>query len=493
MKTNVIAASNMTDGYKCGHIRQYPEGTEYIHSNLTPRTSRTGINKVVFFGLQYAIKNYLIKEFNETFFSVDEDKAVKAYKRRLDAYLFTDVNVDHVRKLHRLGHLPVRIKALKEGSIVPLQCPMFTIENTNPEFGWVTNYLETILSATIWLPCTSATTANEYRRVFDKYAVETGSPLEFVPWQGHDFSFRGMAGLEAACMSGSAHLLSFTGTDTIPAIDFLEKFYNADCEKEIIGGSVNATEHAVMCAGGEHNETETYRRLIEDVYPTGIVSIVSDTWDFWNTVTVIVPSLKDKIMKREGKVVIRPDSGEPQLIICGDKTAPVGTPEHKGLIECLWESFGGTVNEKGYKVLDSHIGAIYGDSITLERQLLILEGLKQKGFASCNIVLGIGSYTYQYVTRDTYGFAVKATHATINGENREIFKNPKTDSKKKSHRGLIAVVKDEEGNYTPKFPVSREFEESNDNLLEVVFENGKLVKDLTLCEIRETLKNQNTK
>jgi nicotinamide phosphoribosyltransferase len=472
-----------TDFYKVDHRNQYPKGTETIYSNFTPRTTRRpGTNAVVFFGLQYFVKEYLIRRFNEDFFNVPESVAVARYKRRLDTSLGKDaVAVDHVRQLHRLGYLPLVIKALPEGDLVPLQVPAFTVENTVPEFFWLTNFIETLVSATVWGPCTSATTAFTYRKNFEKYAAETGAPAAFIPWQGHDFSFRGMFGIEAARMSGAGHLLSFTGTDTIPAIDFLEEFYNADAEKELIGGSVPATEHSVMCAGGKETERDTYKRLITEVYPNGIVSIVSDTWDFWKIITETIPSLKAEILARNGKVVIRPDSGDPIKIIAGDKDAPFGTPENKGLIQCLWDTFGGTVTEQGFKVLDSHIGAIYGDSITLERQIAILEGLKSRGFASCNVVLGIGSYTYQHVTRDTFGFAMKSTYCEVNGEGREIFKQPKTDAGKNSHRGLIRVDK-VDGQYKAVYPVTREEEQKGS--LEVVFRNGKIVRDMTLAQVR---------
>lgn len=235
----------------------------------------------------------------------------------------------------------------------------------------------------------------------------------------------------------------------------------------------------------------TYKRLITEVYPNGIVSIVSDTYDFWGVVTKTIPSLKSEIMARNGKVVIRPDSGDPVLIIVGDSNAPEGTPENKGLIQCLWETFGGTMSDKGFKMLDSHIGAIYGDSITVDRQLAILNGLKAKGFASSNVVLGIGSYTYQYVTRDTFGFAMKSTYCEVNGEAREIFKQPKTDSGKNSHRGLIRVDK-VNGQYKAVFPVSRE--EEKRGCLELVYENGQLIRDMTLAQIRANVeKNVNEK
>ena len=243
-------------------------------------------------------------------------------------------------------------------------------------------------------------------------------------------------------MTGAGHLLSFTGTDTVPAIDFLEDYYGGT---GFLGGSVPATEHSVMCAGMQDGEFETFRRLVENVYPKGIISIVSDTWDFWKVVTQFTRKLKDAILKREGKVVLRPDSGDPVKIICGDPSATPGSPEFRGAVECLWEIFGGTATVTGYKLLDTHIGLIYGDSITLQRAQEILSGLSAKGFASGNIVFGIGSFTYQHNTRDTFGHAIKATWCVVGGEHRPIFKDPKTDSGlKKSATGLLRVER--EGN-----------------------------------------------
>jgi len=315
-----------------------------------------------------------------------------------------------------------------------------------------------------------------------------GEDKSFIPWQGHDFSFRGMSGIEDAVISGAGHLLSFTGTDTIPAIDFLEQYYNADCERELIGGSVPATEHSVMCMGTQDDEVGTFQRLISEVYPSGIVSIVSDTWDFWQVITEFLPKLKDKILARNGKVVIRPDSGDPVKIIIGDEDAPAGSPEFKGAIECMWEIFGGTITSKGYKLLDGHIGLIYGDSITTERQTAILEGLKKKGFASYNVVLGIGSYTYEYVTRDTFGFAMKATYGEVNGVGRDIFKDPKTDDgTKKSAKGLMQVFRDPAtGRLALKDQCN--WEEEGRGELKTVFKDGRLMVDWTLEEIRERVR-----
>jgi nicotinamide phosphoribosyltransferase len=346
--------------------------------------------------------------------------------------------------------------------------------------------LETILSTNVWGMCTSATTAHQYKKILTAYALETDGSTEFVNWQGHDFSFRGMYGAEAATMSGAAHLLSFTGTDTIPAIDFLEDFYGADSDLELVGGSVAATEHSVMCAGGMDNELETFRRLIQDIYPAGIVSIVSDSWDFWQVMTDFTVKLKEQILARDGKVVFRPDTGCPVKMICGDADAEIGSPEYKGAVECLWEVFGGSETKQGYKILDPHVGLIYGDSITIERATAICAGLKAKGFSSTNVVFGIGSYTYQYVTRDTDGFAVKATYAKISGENREIFKAPKTgDGTKNSAKGLVAVYKNDQGEFYLKDQVS--WNEVNNCEFVPVFENGKLLNEVTLTEIRERL------
>lgn len=485
MKTNPFL---LTDYYKVGHVFQYPENTTLVYSNLTPRKSRLdNIDEMVFFGLQYFIKEYLIDYFNDNFFRQQKEKVVADYKRRIATSLGAHLpTYEHLERLHDLGYLPVEIKALPEGSKVPMRVPCLTIVNTLPEFYWLTNFLETILSAIIWQPCTSATIAYEYRKLLDRYAEETGMPADFVQWQGHDFSFRGMSSLESAVISGMGHLLSFTGTDTIPAIDALEKYYHADSDKELIGGSVAATEHSVMCSGSKDGELETFKRLITEVYPRGIVSIVSDTWDLWKVCTNYLSELKDIVQQRTGKVVIRPDSGDPVKIICGDPDGKT-IAEKKGVVELLWDIFGGTITDKGYKLLDSHIGAIYGDSINLERAEAICEGLKQKGFAS-QVVFGIGSYTYQYNTRDTFGMAMKATYVEVNGEGRDIFKNPVTDDgTKKSATGLLRVDK-ENGRYILTDKVTWGDEKKGE--LETVFKNGELTKQYSLATIRKILADE---
>ncbi|KRT15985.1 nicotinate phosphoribosyltransferase [Pedobacter ginsenosidimutans] len=479
----------LTDGYKVDHRRQYPENTTLVYSNWTPRKSRLeNVDHVVLFGLQYFIKKYIIEDFNQNFFKQPKEEILKKYARRINNYLGENlVGIQHIADLHDLGYIPMVFKSLPEGAEVPLRVPMFTMYNTKSEFFWLTNYFETLLSAVVWLPCNSATIAKQYRAILDQYAAETSSVPEFVDWQGHDFSMRGMGGIEAAVTSAAGHLLSFTGTDTIPAIDFLEEYYNADSDKELIGGSVAATEHSVMCMGTNTGELETFKRLILEVYPKGIVSIVSDTWDLWKVLTEYLPVLKDDIIARPGKVVIRPDSGDPVDIICGNPNGE-NENEKKGVIELLWDVFGGKTNDKGFKELVPQIGAIYGDSITTERATQICERLKAKGFASTNVVFGIGSFTYQYNTRDTFGFAMKATYGEVDGIGREIFKDPITDDgTKKSAKGLLKIFKNEEGEYELKDQCS--WEEEAQGELKEVFRDGKLLIDYSLAEIRERLKN----
>ena len=298
-------------------------------------------------------------------------------------YLGMDYDVTHFEKLHDLGYLPIEVKAISEGTMVPIKVPVLTIYNTHPDFYWLTNYLETILSNLLWKPMTSATIARQYRKVLTGWMEKTDpANAWFIDWQGHDFSMRGMDSAEAVISSGLGHLTAFSGTDSLPAIHGARKYYGAE---GFVAGSVPATEHSIMCSGGQEDEVGTFRRLLE-IYPKGILSVVSDTWNLWEVCTEHVVTLKEEILARDGKLVIRPDSGDPVDILCGDITIAVEnggveTPASKGVIELLWDVFGGTVNEQGYKVLDPHIGAIYGDSITIDIANEICNRLEAKGFA----------------------------------------------------------------------------------------------------------------
>lgn len=491
-----LNAALLCDFYKVAHREQYPDKTEVVYSTWTPRSGKhsLGVDKTVAFGFQGFVKEYLLDFFNEEFFAKPKDEVISEYSRVLKFALgVQNPHVSHIEELHDLGYLPIKIDALREGTLVPFRVPMLTIENTDPRFFWLTNYLETLASTTLWKPATTASIARKYKQLLNKFALETTGSTMGTEFQGHDFSMRGMSGLEDAARSGAGHLVAgFVGTDTIPAIMYAEQYYNANIESELVGCSVNATEHSVMCAGGKEDERETYRRLIEDTYPTGILSIVSDTWDLWNTLENIIPSLKESILARDGgpesldKVVIRPDSGDPANILCGDASS-TDRRAQKGVIELLYDTFGGTINEQGYKVLNPSIGAIYGDAITLERCEDICQRLKDNGYASTNVVFGIGSYTYQYITRDTLGFAMKATSVTVDGEEKAIFKDPVTDDGiKKSAVGRVTVHE------YPSGVISYEDESTQEstpnksaNLLEPLFLNGKLLRDQSLNSIRE--------
>lgn len=481
----------LTDFYKIGHTEQYPPGTQYVYSTWIPRASMiSDIDRVVAFGFQSFIQTFLIDYFAEHFFGRPKDEVIAEYRRMIKhTLMITNPKTDHMEYLHGLGYLPLLIKAVPEGTKVPLRVPMLTIENTDPNCFWLTNAVESLFSCEIWHMCTSATIANSYREILEGWAEKTGAPMEGVGFQAHDFSFRGLEGVEAVAKSGAGHLLSFVGTDNIPSICYHEAYYGANVETELVGTSIAATEHAVMCAHGR-DEVATLRFLME-LYPTGMFSCVMDTWDLWNVLTEVFPYCKDEIMARDGRVVIRPDSGDPVDIICGERGGDGAHPSAKGVIELLWDTFGGEINHKGFKVLDPHVGCIYGDSITRERADAICARLAAKGFCSSNIVFGVGSYTYQYNTRDTFGFALKSTWVMRDGTEYNIFKDPVTDNgTKKSLTGRVVVGIDPAKGMTVMDGLS---EKEQDVFVDVdqlrpVFLNGTPASIQTLAEIRELIR-----
>ena len=475
----------LTDGYKTGHHQQYPKGTEEVYSNWTPRSNKyapKGCDKIVSFGQQYVFQ-WLHDYFQDNFFSKPKAQVCNELKEELSLYLGTDYDVTHYEELHDLQYLPIKVKSIIEGVEVPIRVPMVTVVNTDKKFYWITNFLETILSTMLWQPMTSASIALFYKRIFKKWTLKTDKDnLAFIDFQGHDFSMRGMGGLQSAISSGMGHASVFLGSDTLPVISSLRNYYKAE---GFVVGSVNATEHSVMCAGTKDDEIGTFRTLMQ-TYPTGILSVVSDTWDLWKVLTEYLPKLKEEVLSRDGKLVIRPDSGDPVDIICGEsRELGSNAPKEKGVVELLWAIFGGTVNEQGHKVLDAYIGAIYGDSITTERAEAICQRLSDKGFATTNVVLGIGSFTYQFNTRDTFGFAMKATSVVVNGERREIFKDPITDDGvKKSAKGLVKVEL-QNGEYVLVDQVTPQ--EENTGELQVIYENGKFVNQVNIQEIRDRI------
>lgn len=588
-----VFAPHMVDVYKLGHAAMYALGTDFLYSNLTPRSDKhfkggKGYNhKMVVFGTQGSIME-IVEDWNDSFFSQPKEKVIRRYTRRLNGVLGAGVvSPARMAALHDVGYLPVEIKTIDEGARIGMKIPMLTIKNTIPDFFWLVNYLETALSSQIWQMTTNATIAYEYKRILVAAALRTGAAVEGVLFQGHDFSLRGMPGYVAGARSGSGHLSSFSGTDSLGSIDYIEDYYGEglDLDSYFIAGSIPATEHAVSSSNiitraarmekqglvGDIRllaEAEFMLDYITRQNPTGFCSYVADTYDYWAVLTRILtmPNIKAAIMKRDGRLVIRPDSGDPLDIICGtagdtyetleDAICEVNdqhyneaseacegshcmgndeyetfvyiksegkyytlktqfeynrhdkqyyyidnwskgygetfaeemepTAEMKGSIQLLWETFGGTVNEAGFKELDSHIGLIYGDSITLERADNITRKLEAMGFASTNVVFGIGSYTYQCNTRDTFGTAMKATATAVEGEFFEIYKDPATGDKlKKSAKGLLYVGINDKGEFFLLDQVSPEKEAEGE--LKLRYKDGQFFNVENIDTIRKRL------
>lgn len=482
-----------TDSYKLSHKDMYTEGLEHVESNYTNRKSRVeGIDHVVNFGLQAWLTD--LTEAYEAFFAADKDTVIEEFRKNTETFVSPGYSLTELEDLHDLGYLPIQFSQVPEGTLVPIGVPSILIKSTHKDFAWLVNYLESDLSAGIWHTSTVATLAWSLRRIFEKAAAETGGAIEAVDWQAHDFSYRGQVNREAAASSGAAHLTSFFGSDAVPAVPWVNYYYPGE-DNGLIAASVPATEHSVMCVGGEEGEKETVLRLMREI-PTGILSIVVDTWDYFHFINVTLREIKDEVLKRDGKLVIRPDSGDPADIICGTSgatpwngqfDASANTPEQDGSIETLWNIFGGTVNEMGYRELDPHIGLIYGDGMYKERIEDINSRLARKSFASTNWVSGVGSWFYQYITRDTFGSAVKATYAIVNGEGRNIQKNPKTDDgTKKSATGQLAVAYMANGNL---YQIQKATEDQIKNsIIQPVWENGKFLKTQSFANVRANVK-----
>jgi nicotinamide phosphoribosyltransferase len=377
-----------------------------------------------------------------------------------------------------LGYLPLEIKALPEGSVVGMPNAVCTIQNTVAGFHWVVGFVETLLLKW-WSALATGACSLKYRRIVDKYFAETSDNDFLRPFAVHDFGSRGAMTPEGAAFTGMAHALNFDGSDTIVSAPLIRKFYNAE---GMVICSVPASEHSVMCSFGREDEIKAFENML-DIYPTGIVSIVSDTYNWYNVMDNMTLQLKDRIMARDGKVVFRPDSGNPYHIICGeytDKTLRKYCEEScqtHGGIHMLDKIFGHTVNSKGYKVLDSHVGLIYGDGMYLERFEKTLETLKDLGYSAENLVIGVGGILRNH-TRDTLGAAFKATCVCRDGKWIPIMKDPITDQGKKSYQGFVSVIK-EDGQY-------KTVEGGHpQDLLQTVFKDGQLVKDFTWQEVKD--------
>lgn len=487
------------DGYKPGHYAMLAPGTDYLYGTWIPRGLKhapKGIKKVLSFGQRFTVK-WIRDEFQENFFEQPLEDALEFIQ---DLCLYTGAHYDgeHFIKLHKLGYLPLKIKALPEGIETPVNVPYMTFVNTVKGFAWLTLYVETIISALAWKPATAATIALQFRRNAVKWVLKTDKTnLWLVDYMCHDFSARGLDPFTMVAV-GLGHATSFRGSDTLVVIPAARYYYN-EPKGQVAINSVNASEHSVSCT---KIFTVGEKQMISDwlkTFPVGILSMVMDTVDLTKVVKPItggyLAELKEEIMARAGKVVVRPDSSPkgrtPVDIICGhndelnNRELQADYPEfyHKGLIQCLDENFGSEKNDQDYKVLDPHIGGIYGDAINLDKQVQTYERLAAKGYAATNITLGVGSYTYQMNSRDTFGFAAKgAWFKTSNDEGDKeynIYKDPITDDgNKKSLEGRLRVNED----LTVKECCTEE--EENGGLLETILLDSVLYNETTLTEIR---------
>jgi len=527
MKTNPLL---FKDFYKACHAEMYPGGLHgkekltKIVAYYTPRISRLiGQNKLVHFELQGFIKEYLIEAFNDNFFSRPESEIVDEYERLMTNTVGAGVvNCEKIRKLHRLGYLPIEIISVPEGTRVPVKVPMFGIANTHPDFAWLVNTLETMLSCTLWHAQLSANVGYMYRQIVNEYYDKTVD--DDVPRASAvgDFSMRGQESVESAIKSSAGFALSFLNTATVPVVPFFERYYNANSDIEPVAYGLTSTEHSVMCSNYavDGDEITMLRRLLTKLYPNNSFNMVSDSYDYWNVVDNLLPQAKREVLAHKGFIGIRGDSGDPVEI----STQTVFS---------LWKTFGGTVNSKGYKVLDPHVKAVYGDSITPQRLKAIYDVLTKAGFACNNVSLASGSFSMQCLeesnnsalaaldflqgalpagvyankfdevrkalelaqlnpfTRDTFGVAIKSTYCEVNGVPIQIFKDPKTDmgNFKKSQKGMCVVFHNEEGelDYRDGYSAAEIEAFEGENLLKPVFRDGKMVREQSLQEIRAIL------
>ena len=476
----------LIDYYKAVHAEMLPKNITKSVSYFTPRMSRVNRwNSVVMFGLQGFIKTYLIDYFNEEFFNKPIEEVVSRYKRLMDFTLGKDAyKIDKIEKLHKLGYLPIEIVALPEGTIVPMHVPMFGITNTHPDFAWLPQSLESLISAESWHPMLAATVGYTYRQIVNKYYDLTCDDNILRSKALGAFDFRGEECTESAIKAGAGWCLSFVNTATVPTIPYLEENYFCDCAKEPVAYGSPSTEHSVMCSNFsvDGDEITLLRRLLTEIYPNTSFSAVLDSYDYWNVIDNILPKLKKEIMEHNGYMLMRGDSGDCVEVVT--KT-----------VFKLWEEFGGTINSKGYKVLDPHVKAIYGDSITIQRCEEIYKILMKNGFACSNVALGVGSFSFQCIeedgelkpfTRDTFSSCIKATYCEIDGKPTPIFKNPKDGGFKKSQKGCCRVYTRCDGSIY--FEDGLTWKQAVDkNMLVPVFRNGELLKEQSLKEIRNRL------
>lgn len=467
MKTHNLLL--LADAYKYSHYKLYPSGTTKIYSYLE---SRGGMfNETVFYGLQYFLKEYLQ---GPAFTKEDIDEAESILNGVFGREgVFKRENFEYILHTHG-GRLPVKIKSVPEGSVVPVKNVLMTIENTDPNCFWLTNFLETLLMQ-VWYPSTVATLSHEIRKVVEHYFDLTAdaSSKAAIDFVLNDFGFRGVGSVESAGLGGSAHLINFMGSDTVYASVFAKKYYNAT---KTYGMSVPATEHSIMTLGGTDGEKEIFNHVLQ-AYPTGILSCVSDSYNIFNAVSELWgKEFKDRILERNGTLVIRPDSGDPVQTLLK-------------VFELLFERFGFTINSKGYKVLPPQVRVIQGDGIEYDSIRLIYKALTENGISAENLILGMGGALLQKLNRDTQKFALKCSYAEVSGRSVNVQKSPvemdaqgkMVQSFKVSKSGRLKLIEAMNGLQTV----------SNDNpendLLETVFENGEIKRTHTFEDIRQRI------
>jgi nicotinamide phosphoribosyltransferase len=459
MKHNLLL---LTDSYKSSHFKQYPPGTERVYSYFESRGGE--FTECCFFGLQYYLKEYLQ---GQAFTAEDLDEAYHFWNKHFGSpQLFNFAGWKHILEKHG-GRLPIEIKAVPEGTVVPVGNVLMTIENTDPKCFWLTNYLETLL-VQVWYGCTVATQSREMKKTLLRFLDVTGDP-SLVDFKLHDFGFRGVSSVETAGVGGAAHLVNFKGTDTAVGPVVAHRYY--DCP--MAGFSIPASEHSTITSWGQGREVDACRNML-DQYPTGLVACVSDSFNIWKTCKDIWGGiLREQILTREGVLVVRPDSGDPPTTVIT-------------VLDILAERFGTTTNSKGYKVLNPHIRMIQGDGIDRNMLEEILVAMKKHSYSADNIAFGSGGGLLQKLNRDTMKFAFKCSSVTINGREQDVFKDPVTDPGKRSKCGRLKLVKTDAGGW---YTVPREGRSSSlDDLLQQVFLDGEVMSDQKFDDIRARAK-----
>ena len=445
-----------TDSYKASHYLQYPAGATAVSSYIESRGGR--FDRTVFFGLQAFIKQYLLKPFTQA----DIDEAAEILT--VHGLPFNREGWEYILRAHN-GFLPLEIEAVPEGVVLPTRNVMVQVRNTDPACAWLTSYIETALLRAVWYPTTVATLSRACKQVIARYLAETADSLEGLPFKLHDFGARGASSEETAALGGMAHLVNFQGSDTLSAVMAARRYYR----EPMAAFSIPAAEHSTITSWGRDGEGDAYANMLSRFAGPGkLVAVVSDSYDLWNAIDNLWGGeLKAAVIASGGTLVIRPDSGDPVQVV---STA----------LEKLMAKFGFTVNGKGYKVLPACVRVIQGDGVSLTSIEAILAEMQRRGLSAENIAFGMGGELLQKLDRDTQQFAMKASAIQIDGQWRDVWKDPVTDSGKRSKRGRLALVK-EDGAY---LTVREDALDGRDNLLRPVYRNGRLLADDSLAVIR---------